>query len=290
MDGWKRLPLVNTGAVQYIQGLLAGTTVYAVIRGQVQGPYTVDINGKVDLTALELTSTTWRDGDGKLRAEEVYAGQMFDTHRWTSLPLEGGNPVGTSQNKMSRKAQLYVRFVDSYLPKVNGTRAAERGPEDKMDLLGSRVTGDRRATELNFQRAAVVDVVMDKPLRMEVSAIFGGVREQFGLRRRRWTRSRLVSSRWASAGPSRSAPTCSTTPPPSRPTHARAGQPEALCARREHAPDGGRSRPRCSPRPRRAWRGRASPRTRLVRQLHHHDGHQFDLQNKYARGLRVEVH
>jgi hypothetical protein len=50
------------------------------------------------------------------------SGSLYPEHRWTSLPLEGGNPVGTSQNLTSRKAQLYLRFVDSYLPLVNGAR------------------------------------------------------------------------------------------------------------------------------------------------------------------------
>lgn len=181
MDGWKRLPLLINGAVQYVTGLSVGlstSSVWIVVNGQVQGPLPCSVDGvtglpMVDLTTLGL-STTWVDENGLRRAQEVYVGLAFADHHWTTLPLEGGNPVGTSQNLTSRKPQLWLRFVDSYLPLVNGTRCEERGPDDPVDLLAGRVTGDRRATEMNFQRAAVVDVVMDKPLRMEVSAVFGG--------------------------------------------------------------------------------------------------------------------
>jgi hypothetical protein len=179
MDGWVRVALVNQGGVQYAQGLPAcsvGQSAYALVNGQVLGPYVVAAGGKVVFPADLALGTTWVDAAGARRAQEVYVGLAYPTHRWTSLPLEGGNPVGTSQALMSRRVQLYLRFVDSYLPLVNGVRPAERGPDDPMDSLATRVSEDRRATELNFQRAAVVDVVMDLPLRMEVSAIFGGAK------------------------------------------------------------------------------------------------------------------
>lgn len=182
MDGWARCGLANMGGVQWVTGLstaCVGQNVYVLINGQALGPYAAiaDPSGsgaKVVLPAALNLASTWVDPNGVLQPQEVYAGTVYPAHRWTSLPLEGGNPVGTSQNLTSRKPQLYLRFVDSYLPRVNGTRCAERGANDAMDELGTRVTGDRRATELGFQRGDVVDVVMDLPLRMEVSAMFGG--------------------------------------------------------------------------------------------------------------------
>lgn len=177
MDGWKRLPLVNRGGAQYVTGLPAcavGQSAWILANGQVNGPYVVIAGGKVDLTGLAF-DTTWVDASGVRRAQEVYAGLLFPEHKFTTLPLEGGNPVGSSQHLTSRKPQLYLRLVDSYLPLVNGKRLAERGPTDSMDELGARVTDDRRATEEGFQRGGVVDVVMDLPLRIEISAVHGGV-------------------------------------------------------------------------------------------------------------------
>jgi hypothetical protein len=176
MDSWARRPLVNTGGLQYVVGLPAaaeGQSVYLLINGQLRGPLVVAA-GAVPLTGLGL-DTTWVDAGGTRRAQEVYVGLLYPDHRWTSLSIQGGNPVGASQNLTSRKPQLHLRFADSYLPLVNGARFAERGGSDPTDLLGARVTGDRRATEEGFQQGAVVDVQMDLPLRMEVTAIHGGV-------------------------------------------------------------------------------------------------------------------
>jgi hypothetical protein len=178
MDAWVRAPLVNTGGAQYVIGLPAssvGQNAYALVNGQVRGPFAITAGGKVTFPADLLLDKTWVDAAGARRAQEIYVGLLLPDHRWTSLPLEGGNPVGTAQNLTSRKPQLYLRLVDSYLPLVNGKRLAERGPTDLTDVLAARVTGDRRATEEGFHRGGVVDVVMDVPLRMEVSAIFGGV-------------------------------------------------------------------------------------------------------------------
>jgi hypothetical protein len=176
MDGWVRCPLVNNGGAQYAVGLPAvsvGLNVYAYVNGQVRGPYVVGVGGKVTFEAG--LDKTWVDATGARRAQEIYIGILYPDHRWTTLPLEGGNPTGASQNLSSRKPQLYLRLVDSYLPLVNGKRFAERGGSDPTDELATRITGDRRATEEGFNRGAVVDVSMDKPLRMEISAIHGGV-------------------------------------------------------------------------------------------------------------------
>lgn len=178
MDGWVRASLVNTGGVQSAAGLplsTVGQNVYAFINGQVLGPFVVGIGGLVTFPVSMNLDQTWVDKTGARRAQEIYLGLLYPEHRWTSLPLEGGNPVGASQNLQSRKPQLHLRFVDSYLPLVNGKRVSERGQTDPMDGLPVRVTGDVRATEEGFQKAAVVDVVMDLPLRVEVSAIHGGV-------------------------------------------------------------------------------------------------------------------
>lgn len=176
MDGWQRLPLVHIGGgVTYVSGLpgcAVGQSAWALVNGQLLGPYAVEAGGVVHIPGLD---TTWVDAAGARRAQEVYVGLQFTEHRFTTLPLEGGNPVGSSQALTSRKPQLYLRLVDSYLPMVNGTRMEERGADDAMDALGARVTDDRRATEEGFQRGGVVDVVMDVPLRMEISAVHGGV-------------------------------------------------------------------------------------------------------------------
>jgi hypothetical protein len=198
MDGWHRLPgsgkFIAFGAdkTQWSRALI-GQNAYVLVNGQPYGPYQVkdDGGGVAEITELGTLKVNggdngggpgsaagipfnWVDGNGKRRAMEIYVGLAYPEHRATTLPLEGGNPVGTSQALKARMPQLYVRFVDSYMPKVNGTVPAERGPADPTDQAGGRITGDVRCTELGFQRAHVIDIVQDAPLRMEVSAVFGG--------------------------------------------------------------------------------------------------------------------
>lgn len=180
-DGWSRCPVVDA-ASRSISGLsasLVGQSVYCFVNGQLTAPIVAVADGaggaKVVLNdPTHLFTTVWTDENGVRRPQEVYAGLLYPEHRMTTLPLEGGNPTGTSQAKLSRKSQLYVRFVDSYLPLVNGERPEESVDGQTMDLLAARVTDDVRCTELNFQRAAVIDIVMDLPLRFEVTAVFGG--------------------------------------------------------------------------------------------------------------------
>lgn len=198
MDGWTRVAALRSGARIRLDGIaggagitgrrsvstsLLGQSVYVLTAGQVYGPYLVknELAGNpytVDDNSAVPLGFTWVDAAGKRRAQEVYVGIALPEHRFTTLPLEGGNPQGTSQAFTSRRVQCYLRFVDSYMPLAGSFRAPERGPNDPADQAGARVTDDRRVTQLDFSRAALLDVVMDLPLRMEVSAIFGGAQVQ----------------------------------------------------------------------------------------------------------------
>lgn len=181
MDAWVKVPcpVVASAVFAGLPAVWVGFNAAVILNGAPvgPGPFPVisDGAGGGQVTLPVALSATWVDAKGKNQAQNLTIGIFYPEHRVTTLPLEGGNPVGTAQNLTSRKPQLWARFVDSYLPLINGTRAAERNPGDLTDAMDTRVTGDRRATELNFQQAAVVDIVMDLPLRMEISALFGGV-------------------------------------------------------------------------------------------------------------------
>jgi hypothetical protein len=117
---------------------------------------------------------TYVDADGLRQPGELVVGVRFGEHKMRSLPLEGGNPAGTSQGKMSRYTKLWLRLVDSYLPLVNGNPAAERLDGAPIDVLPALVTADVGYQEMTFTRGAILEISQDLPLRVEVSAIFGG--------------------------------------------------------------------------------------------------------------------
>jgi hypothetical protein len=182
MDAWREVPLpaAGTDRLYGFSSVWVGKPVGIFLNGSLLKVDTVfdDGGGGYYINGLAAYSANWSapNGPSVERAGSVIVGLIYSEHRFTTLPLNDvhANPVGDSQNLTSRKPQLHLRFVDSYMPLVNGKRIGDRLPTDVLDLPGSRVTGDRRATELGFQQGAVIDVVMDLPLRMEVSAVFGG--------------------------------------------------------------------------------------------------------------------
>lgn len=191
MDGWSRLPWVGKGTDGLrLDGLasggysnissskaLTGQQVFVMINGQVYGPYLVAADNSVagdGLGSQDGRAFVWTDSSGVRRPQEIYVGLAYPEHRIVTLPLEGGDPAGSAQGNMSRRVQFYLRLVDSYAPIVGLFRTPERGGVDPTDIAGGRITGDRRVTQLGFQRAATLEILQDKPLRMEISAIFGG--------------------------------------------------------------------------------------------------------------------
>jgi hypothetical protein len=182
MDGWQRCAINNDTGQQCVglSASLVGQNVYALINGQLAGPYPVVANSGDDGShavtfPLGAYGVNWVDAAGNLRPQEAYVGLAYPEHRIVTLPLEGGNPAGTSQAYLTRFVQCYIRFVDSYRPTVGGFQVPERGAVDPTDFLAGRLTGDARATQLTFKRAAILEISQPLPLRLEVSAIFGGV-------------------------------------------------------------------------------------------------------------------
>lgn len=188
MDGWQRAGLNALGKITGLSASAIGLSAHVFVNGQVYGPYPVtDIGGGagsghlkvggITLPAADFTfalGTTWTDESGVVRPQEVYVGFVYPDHRFVTLPLEGGNPAGTAQAYKGRWAQCTLRLVDSYRPVAGGFQVPERGAIDPADFLAGRLTGDVRATQLSFRQATKLQVSQPLPLRLEVSAIFGG--------------------------------------------------------------------------------------------------------------------
>lgn len=179
MDGWLVVPAKAGTVYAGLPLAWVGKNIYAVgPDGNLLGTFAAitDGAGGAQITLAAAVATTWTDQGGKLQAAFLTLGVLYPDHRLKTLPLEGGNPAGTAQAFLSRGVQRYFRLVDSYLPLVDGKRIPnERSVTDPMNVLSSRVSGDRRATEAGFERGRQIEISMDLPLRFEVSAIFGGV-------------------------------------------------------------------------------------------------------------------
>lgn len=181
MDSWVRVGVAADRSTRGLSASLIGQPLFALVNGQLYGPYVAVADGhggaKITFPAADFPGglgTTWVDSTGATRAQEAYVGLAYPEHRFVTLPLEGGNPAGTSQAFKTRWVQCHIRLVDSYLPVVGGFQAPERGSIDPTDALPGRLTQDVRVTQLSFKTANVLEVSQPKPLRLEVSAIFGG--------------------------------------------------------------------------------------------------------------------
>jgi hypothetical protein len=178
MDAWLRVPVqAVTPATIDLPGSWRGLEACVFANGNFLGVFPViddgSGDGQVTVDGLGLPAT-WVDKNGQRQASYMTFGIAYPGHRFQLLPLEGGNPAGTAQGSVSRRVQGFLRLVDSYLPLVDGVRVKDdREVADPMDLLANRVTGDRRVTEMGYHRGAQLEVSMDLPLRVEVSAIFG---------------------------------------------------------------------------------------------------------------------
>jgi hypothetical protein len=178
MDGWLLVPVRN-GVTVYAGLPVAwvGKNVEVIDRdGNLLGIFAAitDGAGGAQVTLAAPIAVASADRALALQANFLTLGIDYPEHKFKLLPLEGGEPQRTAQGNVSRRVQGYLRLVDSYLPLADGVRVKDdRDPADPMDLLASRVTGDRRITEMGFTRGAQLEISMDKPLRVEVSAIFG---------------------------------------------------------------------------------------------------------------------
>jgi len=108
----------------------------------------------------------------------VTVGLAFPLPTAQLLPLEGGNPRGTSQASKKKWLRCALRLNDSALPKVNGVLVApDRSPSTPMDTAEPRYTGDVVAEPGGgWDTRGQLTITQDLPFRTEILAIFGSVR------------------------------------------------------------------------------------------------------------------
>jgi hypothetical protein len=171
MDIFVRRPVNNAGSVASPAMPTGVVNVQVFSKGQYVGQ--IAYNGAGIPLPSPYNAATYTDAAGLLQPADAVVGVLYGEHKFRTLPLEGGNPAGTGQGKLSRMVKPWLRLVDSYLPKLNGQRVPERVSGEPVDALPTRKTEDVLYQDLNFTRGAILEISQDLPLRVEVSAIFG---------------------------------------------------------------------------------------------------------------------
>jgi hypothetical protein len=158
LDAW----VVATNAGVKLTGLshLIGEEATVLEDGAYLGKFVVDAAGKIG-------------GFEALEGTRYVAGVSY--RAWArTLPVEGGNPMGTSQGVAIHFAEITARLNNSARPLINGERAtlgkAFNGGTDKLEEL---ITKDVRVKSLKVEEGGQIDIEQDMPFRTEVCALFG---------------------------------------------------------------------------------------------------------------------
>jgi hypothetical protein len=168
----ERLPLHEVG-VQYLDAYVTGTTSGPTITGlaHLEGQLV-----RVTLDGAVAGPVRVAGGQVTVDAEvgQTYCVGLAYRAAAITLPLEGGNPAGTSQGLKVHYSDLAVRVNNSAAPKIQGTRAGmgrpfstPLGDEDPL------TSGDLKVKSMRVEEGGCVTIEQDAPFRTEVCAIYG---------------------------------------------------------------------------------------------------------------------
>ena len=90
-----------------------------------------------------------------------------------TTPYNDGNSAGTNLGTSQRWAQIYVKIVDSALPKVNGVRPGARTPSTPMGDPEDLRTGDYNITNIGWDLDGTIVIEQDIPKQTQIVALFG---------------------------------------------------------------------------------------------------------------------
>lgn len=95
------------------------------------------------------------------------------TSRLKTLPLDVGSTNGTGSGNLKHWAKIYVRVIDSAIPKINGIRPPTREPATPMNEVQPNLTQTIQATDLGRTRNAQITIEQDLPLQLTILNLFG---------------------------------------------------------------------------------------------------------------------
>jgi hypothetical protein len=154
---------ITSGGSTPISGLshLVGETVNIVINGAVFPNEVV----KEDGTVSPKRPSQWLD-------VAVEVGLPYISTLKT-MRVEAGSQAGKAQGRKKRWNEVMVRLLDTTGIKINGDQVPFRKSSDKMDSGISSFTGDKRVTNLGWDRDGIIEISQEQPLPMAVLGIHG---------------------------------------------------------------------------------------------------------------------
>jgi len=95
--------------------------------------------------------------------------------RVRTLPLDKGSQKGSGRAYVKRYKDIYLALLNSAVPFINGQLPPIRTPQDLMDVVPPLTTGLVKVHNLGYDREAIVDIIQDGPLILQVTGIYGEV-------------------------------------------------------------------------------------------------------------------
>ena len=90
-----------------------------------------------------------------------------------TLRIEAGSQAGTAQGRKKRYNEVLVRLLNTVGVKINGDQLPFRSSADEMGEPIPQFTGDKRVTNLGWNREGQVTIKQEQPLPLTVLAITG---------------------------------------------------------------------------------------------------------------------
>ena len=94
------------------------------------------------------------------------------TAKLQTLPFEGSNQAGTAQVQRRRFSEVFLRLVNSGIPKIEGERPPIRTPDNLLNESQELFTGDTALHQAGYNNG-IINIEQDLPLPTLITAIFG---------------------------------------------------------------------------------------------------------------------
>ena len=103
---------------------------------------------------------------------EAYVGLAYTTTVKPSRP-EFGSPMGITQAKPKRWNNIFVRLISTTGIKINGDQMPFRKSSDPMNEKVALFSGDKKVSNMGWDKDGFVEVKQEQPLDMHIVAIGG---------------------------------------------------------------------------------------------------------------------
>ena len=178
--------IVNGSTVKYVEYLDSNLATDSALTGTVTGSSTkvtsldhlegqtvqILIDDAVYPKQVVSSGAVTIDLPSTFASKTIQVGLGYNSTLKT-LRIEAGSQAGTAQGRKKRYNEVLVRLLNTVGVKINGDQLPFRSSADEMGEPIPQFTGDKRVTNLGWNREGQVTIKQEQPLPLTVLAITG---------------------------------------------------------------------------------------------------------------------